>query len=204
MRRPQQSLKTDPLISLGGRSIYHLLHPVLLAGLFFSPAPSPAAGPAIHEHKVKAAFLYNFAKFVEWPDEAFEGPRAPFVIGVSGGRSFAGALEQMIRGKTLRNRAVKITRCKTLNPPAPCHILFLSETAGRQRQARLEQLKGKPVLTVGNSPGFLAEGGIIAFAVAQNRIRFAVNREAAEKANLKISAKLLHLACRVEPDRPED
>jgi hypothetical protein len=148
------------------------------------------------EYQIKAAFLFNFAKFVEWPPAAFPGASSPFVIGVLGENPFGGDLERTIRGKTVGNRRFVIKEVASMAEARDCHILFIS-TSERKRLAEvLEALRGVSVLTVGEMDGFTEGGGMINFAreARGTRVRFQVNNEAAKKAGMKISSKLLSLA----------
>ncbi|MGH9748728.1 MAG: YfiR family protein [Candidatus Polarisedimenticolia bacterium] len=170
-------------------------------------APTPAAGPALRagvvpadpgspslELQVKAAFLYNFAKFAEWPDDAFRGPDAPLLIGVVGGDLFLEALERGVAGKTVGGRPFAVRRVRDPVADPVCHILFVAAGEARRLPRLLEQLGGAPVLLVGETPGFASEGGVINFFIEENRVRFEVNLTSAERARLRLSSKLLSLA----------
>jgi hypothetical protein len=146
------------------------------------------------EYEVKAAFLYNFAKFVEWPAEAFDDADAPLTIGVLGEDPFGDTLEQTVKGKTANGRKLAIRRFHKVRDLQPCHILFISSSEKRHLSEILDRLKGSSVLTVGEVEGFAKRGGVINFFVEDNRIRFEVNVDAAKRAKLKMSSKLLRLA----------
>ncbi|HKB07504.1 MAG TPA: YfiR family protein [Candidatus Polarisedimenticolia bacterium] len=146
------------------------------------------------EFQVKAAFLYNFAKFIEWPREAFRDADAGFVICVVDDEEFAGTLEPAIKGKSVDGRAFRVRRNSSPDQADLCQILYLG-TAGTSRIASyLEAVRTAPVLTVGDSLGFIRRGGVINFFIRDNRVRFEVNPDAASRAGLRISSKLLQLA----------
>ena len=144
------------------------------------------------EAKVKAAFLYNFVKYVEWPGSAFESDSSPIVIGIIGNDSLAGALESVVEGKTAGGRRLMVRHLRWSDDLSACQELFVpaSEMGGA---ARLGNLRGKPVLVVGEAPGFARKHGAINFTVQGNRVRFEINGATASQGGLSISSKLLSL-----------
>ena len=146
------------------------------------------------EYQVKAAFLYNFAKFVEWPSEAFINVRTPLVVGVIGDDPFGSDLERMINGKTVNGRQMTIKRLKWGQNLRDCHILFISSSERNRLAQIIENLRGASVLTVGEMDKFAEQGGHINFIMENNKVRFEINASAAEQARLKISSRLLVLA----------
>ena len=146
------------------------------------------------EYQIKAAFLYNFAKFVEWPPEAFATPTSPIVIGVLGDNVFGNNLQQTINNKVLNNRPLQFKEFHSVIEATNCHILFISTSEKARFQKIMEGLRGSSVLTVSETPEFIGAGGMINFMLEANKIRFQINDEAAKKAGLKISSKLLSLA----------
>jgi hypothetical protein len=174
-------------------------HPVPLLFLCLMLACSvliyaaPVAEPIVDEYQVKAAFLFNFAKFVEWPNEAFSDPNAPLVITVFGEDPFNGSLEA-VKGKLVNNRKLTIRRVKDIQEIGKSNVLFVSPSARKELWRILEALQGQNVLTVGEDGAFTQCGGIINFVKEDNRVRFEVNVTAAERAGLKISSRLLALA----------
>jgi len=152
-----------------------------------------AAEPRVEEYEVKAAFLFNFAKFVEWPFEVFSDPNAPLVITVFGDDPFNGSLEA-VKNKLVNNRKLTIRRVKEIQDLGKSNVLFVSSSEKRELVRILEALQGQSVLTVGEDAAFTQCGGIINFVKEDNRIRFEVNVSAAERAGLKISSRLLALA----------
>ena len=142
------------------------------------------------EYEVKAAYLYNFAKLVDWPAPA----RGPLVIGVYGEDPFGGALHRAVDGKNIDGRPLVVQRLSRLDQLKGCHILFIGLSERRHWRAVLSAVQGEAVLTVGESEGFLDAGGKVNFTVEQNRVRFDINLQAAREAGLRISARVLHLA----------
>ena len=148
----------------------------------------------ISEYKVKAAFLFNFTKFVDWPPESFTAADAPLVIGIFGQNPFGGDLDQIIQNKTVNNRPLKTKQLNSLAECANCNVLFLSATEKGRVKEVLEKLGDASVLTVSETDGFTEAGGMINFVREGNKFRFQINNEAAKKAKLKISSKMLALA----------
>ena len=146
------------------------------------------------EYEIKAAFLYNFAKFVEWPPSAFTDPKQPLSVCVFGRDPFGHSLEEAMDGKSVGNRPVILGRARQLADLAGCHVVFVSALESPRLVEILGGMRGHNILLVGESEGFASAGGIIQFVLEQNRVRFAINPDAANRAGLKISSKLLALA----------
>jgi hypothetical protein len=181
------------------RNLMHRAAISMLAALafFFAPAWSTAlfaqARPPT-EYKIKAAFLFNFAKFVEWPPGAFSDLKQPISICVFGRDPFGHALEDAMLGKAIGDHPVLLGHAKQIVDLVGCHIVFVSAADSSRLPELLAHLRGRGVLVVGESEGFAGAGGTIQFVLDQNRVRFAINPDAAERAGLKISSKLLALA----------
>jgi len=157
-------------------------------------AAATASAGAQREYAIKAAFLYNFARYVQWPQPAPSGERGPLTIGVLGPDPFGPILDEIAASKTIGARKLVVRRFATLDRYTPCDILFVSSPMARQVEAVLARTEGSHVLVVGDSAG-LAEGGVaINFYIADNKVHFEINRRAARRARLKISSKLLRLA----------
>lgn len=176
----------------------------LLACLAGLPAPpSSSAQPPGQglEYRVKAAFLYNFARFVSWPDE--QPNSEPLVIGVLGKDPFGDVLESTIKGKTVSGRPFRVLRLSAGESVADCcHILFVSSSERRDAGKLIAALDGAPVLTVGEFDGFLDKGGMIGFLIEDGAVRIDVNLEAAEAARLELSSQLMRVARTVhQPQR---
>jgi hypothetical protein len=149
------------------------------------------------EYLIKAGFIYNFAKFVEWPAAAFSQPDSPIVIGVLGTDPFGNVLDRIVEGKKVGSRGFLVKRYKwgrDLKDLKDCKILFVSASERAHIDEILLSVKGLPILTVGEAPGFAERGGVIRFALEDNRVRFEVNVDAAHQADLNISSRLLTLA----------
>lgn len=144
------------------------------------------------EYDVKAAFLYNFTKFVEWPPSAFGG-RSDFQLCVLGEDPFGGSLD-VVRNEKVSGRAITLLRAPKLAEVEGCQILFISRSERSRIPQILLDLGTAPVLTVADTGGFLDQGGIINFILEKSKVRFEINQEAAERAGIKISSKLLRLA----------
>lgn len=164
------------------------LHP------FWGARPMLAQVPSANEYAVKAAFLFHFAQFVEWPDGAFSKPDSPLVYCTIGEDPFQGALEESFKGKTISSHSLQVRHFKKSDEAQGCHVAFMGRTASKHFQDELASFQGKPVLTVGETEQFVRDSGIIGFCLEENKIRFDINVEAAEKSRLKISARLLTLA----------
>lgn len=168
---------------------------LLLAGLvtLTVAAPEAAEGPSLGEYQVKAAFIYNFAKFVEWPREASFG-REPFVVTVIGDDPFGGVLDQTLRGKTVGDRAVVVRRAFRVQDIGRSQVLFISDSERERLPSILKSIDSSPILTVGQMAEFAARGGIIGFRLDGDRVRLDISLNAAERSKLKISSQLLRVA----------
>lgn len=151
-----------------------------------------ALDPQANEYDVKAAFLLNFAKFVEWPAELFANNEAPIIVGVVGESPGGSAIEK-INGKIANGRLLLIKRFPTVRTITYCHILFVSSSQADNLPQMLVAA-GPAMLTVGESDRFAQMGGIINFVVVGSKVRFDINQTGAKKGGLRISAKLLGLA----------
>jgi hypothetical protein len=154
------------------------------------------------EYQVKAAFLFNFAKFVEWPADAFAKPQDPVAICILGTDPFGESLDQLVRGETVNGRPLVVRRPRQFLEVRECQILFLAAEERAHQSKILSVVEGASILTVGEGDGFLADGGVIRFVLEENRVRFEVNLAAAEASRLKLSSKLLRLARSVQPPQP--
>ena len=148
----------------------------------------------INEYQVKAFFLYNFARYVEWPAESFKAANDPIVICILGQNPFGSALDQAVAGKVVEGRPFVIRRISDIPPGSNCHILFVNSSERKRFRSMAGSLKGSGVLTVGETPGFTADGGVIDFRLEDGKVRFDIDVDAAGRENLHISSKLLSLA----------
>jgi YfiR/HmsC-like len=154
--------------------------------------PAPAAGQAT-EADVKAAFLYNFTKYIDWPPEAFQSPEDPFRLCVVSNPEFTQGVRNLIAGETARGRPLELTVPGAADLPH-CHILFVGLRESSRAAALVAATSGRPVLTVGESAGFLEHGGTVLFEVENHRVRFDINLSAASRAGLVVSSKLVRVA----------
>lgn len=164
-------------------------------------APGIAQAESV-EYAVKAAYLYKFGIYVEWPAGAFSSPNAPLVLCVVGEDPFGPMLDTAVREQHIDRHPIEVRRLKTVGRDSGCHILYLG-LGDAQRASQAEAaLKGTPVLTVGDAR--IGGGGIITFVISDNRVRFDIDEEAAVRNGLTISSKLLSLALNVKPRSPND
>ena len=173
------------VILQGGALILFLL----LGFLFFSSA---LAGSISEEADIKAAFFLNFIKFVEWPGPAFASPGDPYVVSVVGNDPVATAIEGL-DNKTVSGRKLVVRKVSDLSSLGQCHILYVGKSEKGKAGQVLGAVKSSPVLTVADFDGFARQGGTIGFIHKDDRIRFEINEESANKSGLKVNAKLLYL-----------
>jgi hypothetical protein len=153
--------------------------------------------PVSKEYQLKAAFLYNFTKFVEWPPQRFVDETSPIVIGVLGRNPFGDELEEIVQGRKINGRAIAIRPLTAAAEACAVHVVFVCGGAEPQLANARDALRTAGVLTVGESDMFTALGGIITFVLETGRVRFEINQDSGESAGLKISAQLLKLATAV-------
>jgi hypothetical protein len=168
----------------------------LLLLLLAIPAASTSLGQAApsRENQVKAAFIYNFAQFVEWPDNAFLGNGAPFVIGVLADGPLHAELERTLKGKTAGGREFAVRFYARPSDVQRCHILFVPASEQARVGEVLQRVSRQGTLTVGDFDGFTAASGVVRFMTEDNKLRFEVNVDAANDEGLRVSSKLLKLA----------
>lgn len=170
------------------------------AGVSFLQGQTDERGLVNREYAIKAAYLYQFGHYIQWPADSFAQEQSPFVIGVLGADPFGDALDEIARDKKISGRPIEVVRLASPADYKPCHILFITSSAAAEDQISVIQKSQKnPVLLVGESPGFAQQGGTINFFIEGNRVRFEVNMEVAKREQLKISSKLLNLAKIIGP-----
>jgi len=145
------------------------------------------------EHEVKAAFLYNFGKYVRWPPNARANDDV-FAIGVLGTDPFGKALDDIVRGGRVDNKPVVIRRAGKLSELGSCEVVFVAASEEGNLEKVLAELANSSVLTVGDMPQFVERGGMIGLIMVNRRVQFEVNVDAAERAGLAIGSQLLRLA----------
>ena len=149
------------------------------------------------EYLIKAGFIFNFAKFVEWPSNAFAQPDSPIVIGILGTDPFGTIIDKIVQDKKVGTRGFVVKRLKwgaDLKELRECKILFIGASERAHMDELVQMLRGLPILTVGETPGFAERGGVIRFVLEDDRVRVEVNVLAARQADLTISSRLLTLA----------
>lgn len=164
-----------------------------LVALIACMAASPPAW-AQSEEQVMAAFLLNFARYVEWPKDAFDRGDAPVTICMMSSSGFGEVVSSTVAGKTVDDRPVSVDHKSDLMQTRGCHILFIGRDLGQSPESAARALDGSSVFSVADLQGFASAGGIANFYREDNRIRFEINPDAAKKAGLKISSRLLRLA----------
>ena len=167
----------------------------LNTGLFFIPCANSKDLPS-REDYVKAAFLYNFAKFIKWPNQTFATPESPLVLCILGKNPFGGALSSISK-KKIRGRNLVIKQCINLNHIKSCNILFISKSKHTEINNITKRLKKMPVLTVSDVDEFIEHNGIIGMTKVKNKIRFQINFRVAQDCGLTISSQLLKLATKI-------
>jgi hypothetical protein len=145
------------------------------------------------EYKIKAAFLYKFLKFVEWPPEAFHDKSSPVIIGVLGSDPFGDLLDQTVRDRDQDGRKIVVRRYTAAKAAREAHVLFINLPADQLPDA-VKELEGAPVLTVGESLSVIEAGVMVRFVIRDEKVAFDINPEPAKKAGLKVGAQLLRVA----------
>ncbi len=170
--------------------------------LFLPCAGAQETGKAADsEYSIKAACIYNFLKFVDWPGESFASGKSPIVIGVIGNTPLGKVLDDVLAGKTVQDRKIDVVHFKGIDDLPDigkrCHLLFVPVSEKDSLNRIFSALKESSVLTIGETAGFCEKGGIINFHLKDDKIRFDVNTAAAGQAKVRISSKLLKLASSV-------
>jgi len=146
------------------------------------------------EYQIKAAFLFNFAKFVDWPPRKFTEPNSPLIIGIVGSDPFGGLLEEQVQDQRINDRTVVVKHVEDIEELRKCHIIFICRSESDRLGSILNEVRGDNVLTVGETDKFISKGGIINFVMVGDRVRFEINNSAARHAGLKISSQLSSVA----------
>lgn len=171
-----------------------------VASLALAGRASAQAPPGGLEYRVKAAYLLNFTRYVEWPPSVFLEPDAPLNLCVVGRDPFGDVLERTMAGRRAAGRRLRVLRPKRPAGDA-CHVAFIGQTTDAVREAWLVALKEAPTLTVGEGAAFAEAGGMIAFVIVGETVRFEINVEAVSAGGLRISSRVLTLATRLHPQR---
>ena len=166
---------------------------MLVCAIFWTDAGLRAA-EASREDQLKAAFLYNFTKFVEWPETSFQNPDDPILLGVLGKSPLQSELEKVVENRKVGDRGLVVKSVATVDEAANVHVLIVGEQDDRRVREWLGALSDSSVLTVGESAEFERHGGIITFVQENDKLRFNINAASAEKSGIKMSSQLLKLA----------
>jgi hypothetical protein len=154
-------------------------------------ASAQAAGSL--EYQVKAAYLLNFTRYVEWPGRSLPAT-APLELCILGDDPFGETLDQAIRGRRSQGRTVTVRRVESDEGAFGCHLVFVTDESWNQRRSLVASLTSRGILTVGNSDQFGREGGVIGFVISNETVRFVINLKAMEHSGLRISSRMLSLA----------
>jgi hypothetical protein len=165
--------------------------PAVLFALCASIAAA-AEAPSVKEHELKAAYIYNFAKFTTWPATSFSGPAAPLVVGIAGNERVATALANQVRSRTVNGHSIEVRSLAANQGVADLHILYAADDASLASLQRAFTTPG--LLTIGETERFAARGGMIRFVIDGNHLQFEINSAAAKRADLSLSSQLLMLA----------
>jgi len=157
----------------------------------------PARAQLVSEYQVKAAYMYNFAKFAEWPASAFTGTADPIRLCVLNDPPFYSQLVLIVKDKTIAGRAVLAVPVQNGLQARGCHMLFIDSSQTGEAVHLLESLQGSTVLTVGETESFVDQGGIIGFVMQSGQVHFQVNHKIATQSGIRLSSRLLIVAKRV-------
>lgn len=192
-------------------SVRHLLWPppaaltllLVLGALAASPQSVAAQGGQVGEYELKAAILFNLARFVEWPAAAYADSQAPTILCVLGRDPFGSSLTTVIPKEGVNGRPLLVRYFRSEKAIRDCHVLYISSSERKTLAQVFSTLKGSSVLTVGEMTQFAVQGGIVQFNLQDKQVRFEINLDAATRVGLKISSRLLVLA-RIVSDRNHD
>lgn len=178
------------------RAVLVLCKALVAAGFFAAPsADAQLATTVDREYTIKAAFLYHFLTYIDWPQGTFSDEKQPFVIGVFGTDPFGTVLDKIAATKNVEGRPIEIRRLDVVEKLTECHIVFVAATVVETTQKEiLSLLANSHILCVGETENFVQQGGAAQFFVEGNKVRFAFNTDAVDRSNLKVSSKLLTLA----------
>jgi hypothetical protein len=160
-----------------------------------------AASRQSTEYEVKAAFLYNFAKFTEWPANTFSGPDEPLIFGILGHDPFGGNIDAATK-RTVNGRPVQVRRFSDVREVGKCHILFISSSEAERLETILHALRSSRILLISDISGFAERGGMINFIMQENSVGFKINADAVSRAGITLHSRLLNIAIIVH-DEPE-
>ncbi|MEO8342209.1 MAG: YfiR family protein [Gallionella sp.] len=183
-------------INLGRAATFVYTDLARLVCLTLASGMLTTAHAEVDEYAVKAAFLYKFGLFVEWPITAFSSPDSPVNLCIVGEDPFGASLDAAVAGELINGRNIVIHRLKTVERNSPCHILYVGGSEEQSPAEIIEAVRGSNILTV--TDGAISSSGVINFVIADNRVHFAIDDEAAAQHGLIISSKLMGLALNVQ------
>lgn len=166
---------------------------LLFAFLLFAACKSSAQSVS-HEYPLKAVFLLNFARFTDWPTNAFPSQDSPFVVGILGRNPFGRLMEETVQGEQINHHKCIVEYYQKPGDIKSCDVLFIARSEDEHLERILADLKGKPILTVADFPNGASRGACIQFYTQDNKIRFLINLGALKEARLTMSSELLRLA----------
>lgn len=166
----------------------------MLAADLLMAGHAACMGQSLTEYQIKAAYLFNFLKFVEWPDDPGADPHAKWVIGVVGDSPVGQELSRLVEGKNVLGRDLEIKKLLATDNLRGCNILFISESERKHLPSILASLRGSSVMTVADMGKFIDSGGMVQLEVEDARVRVSIDVGATDRAHLKVSSKLLALA----------
>lgn len=184
-----------PILKSSTRSVVWRFHlPLVIAAVCLTAVPRSVGGQRMTVADLQAAFLFSFAKFVEWPTDVFPTANSPLTFGVVGDEFVEYSLSGLVRWKTINGRPLQVLSVKNADDLTRIHVLFIKESKESRAADVMKRLSGWTALTVSDLDGFCKLGGMIRVFVEGNRVRFEVNLDAAEQARLKVSSRVLTLA----------
>ena len=163
---------------------------------------APADDAEQLENRIKAAFLYKFTSYVDWPENSFPGPDSPITIGVLGNKDVAAELRDIVAGRTAQDRPIRAIRIGTEEPVDGIHILFVGSAAASRLERVARAVRPHPTLMVTDFEGALTRGSMINFVLADRRLRFEISLPAVERSGLRLSSRLLAVALHVQTVAP--
>ena len=185
----------DPARNRRGRSA--ILAPLAAIGALLALAATAARAqdspPASFRHEVEASFVYTIAKFVDWPPGAFPEAASPLIFALLGEDPIEESLARTVSGKTVGGHPIEVVRIRAQDDLVACHLLYVGRSEAARVDEVIESLRGSSTLTVGDLDRFAQRGGILRIRLEENLVRFEVNVDAAERARLQISSKILKL-----------
>jgi hypothetical protein len=181
------------------RSIITEIAAVFITIAFLGAGRTRAGAPALLDasskvYEIKAAFIYNFAQFTQWPESAFASNDSPFVLAFIGDTDLESALQQVLSGKAIAGHPIVLKHLDSANQISSCHLLFVPESQDNHLDEIFNAIGNQPILTVGETTKFMLAGGVIRLFIADGRIRFEIDPDAADKAGLRLSSRLMSLA----------